>query len=227
MDMQGKDKNLIIGIILIVIGAVWALDNIEIIPWQFRYYLFNWENVLIGLGAFLLFSQKNLRVGAILFALGVFFSLDDWFNYNLSIWELWPLLFVFAGIYLLGRNQKPSDHISSSDDDNTIADTTIFGGGDRVMASTDFRGGSLTAIFGGSNIDLTTAKMQTSPAMIDVFFMFGGSKIRVPQEWVVEFQVTNLFGGLADKRTISQNPAQEKKLIIKGLIIFGGSEIVN
>lgn len=224
--MENK-KNLYIGIIFIVIGAVWALDNIEFIPWQFRHYLFNWENILIGIGGYLLISRENIRVGAILLALGLFFALDDWFDIYISIWNLWPLALVFIGIYLIGRNKSAEEAFAPENDSNTIEDTAIFSGGDKVINALDFKGGTLTAIFGGSNIDLTTSDISTTPAVVDVFFMFGGSKIRVPQDWDVQFKVTNLFGGLSDKRVLTQNPNGQKKLIIKGLIIFGGSEITN
>lgn len=224
--MENK-KNLYIGIIFIVIGAVWALDNIEFIPWQFRHYLFNWENILIGIGGYLLISRENVRVGAILLALGLFFALDDWFDIYISIWNLWPLALVFIGIYLIGRNKSAEEAFAPENDSNTIEDTAIFSGGDKVINALDFKGGTLTAIFGGSNIDLTTSDISTTPAVVDVFFMFGGSKIRVPQDWDVQFKVTNLFGGLSDKRVLTQNPNGQKKLIIKGLIIFGGSEITN
>lgn len=225
-EMENK-KNLYIGIVFIVIGAVWALDNIEVIPWQFRYYIFNWENILIGIGAYLLLSKDNIKAGAILLSIGVFFALDDWFNIYVSIWNLWPLILVFIGIYLIGRNKSAEDAFAPHNESNTIDDTAIFSGGDKVVNSQDFKGGTLTAIFGGSNIDLTTSAITSTPAVIDVFFMFGGSKVRVPQDWDVQFKVTNLFGGLSDKRVITENPIGHKKLIIKGLIIFGGSEITN
>ncbi len=225
--MMENKKNLFIGVIFIVIGAVWALDNIEVIPWQIRAYLFNWENILIAIGAFLLITKENTRVGAILLALGVFFALDDWFGIYVSIWNLWPLGLVFIGIYLIGRNKSAEEAFSQQTEGNTIEDTAIFSGGDKVISAPDFKGGTLTAMFGGSNIDLTTSDITTTPAVVDVFFMFGGSKIRVPQDWQVEFKVTNLFGGLSDKRQFTENPDGQKKLIIKGLIIFGGSEVTN
>jgi len=226
--MVENRKNLFIGLLFIIVGAVWALDNVEIIPWQVSRYIFNWENILIVIGAFLLISKENTKVGAILLALGVYFALDDWFNIYVSIWRLWPLGLVFVGIYLISRNREKEDQpYNEAEDANTIDDTAIFSSGDKVVNSDDFKGGTLTAIFGGSNIDLTTSNISSGPAVVDVFFMFGGSKIRVPQDWEVQFKVTNLFGGLSDKRQLTENPSSDKKIIIKGLIIFGGSEITN
>lgn len=225
--MNSDRKSLFIGVIFIVIGAVWALDNVEIIPWQIRHFVFNWENILIAIGAYLLITRENTKIGAILLALGVFFALDDWFDIYVSLWNLWPLALVFIGIYLIGRNKSAEETFGDENEKDTIDDTAIFSGGDKIITSHDFKGGTLTAIFGGSNIDLTTSKIDSKPAFIDVFFMFGGSKVRVPQDWQVQFKVTNLFGGISDKRHFAENSASDKKLIIKGLILFGGSEITN
>lgn len=226
--MPENRKNLLIGMIFIIIGAVWALDNVEIIPWQFRHFLFRWENILILIGSYLLISKDNVKAGAILLSLGVFFSLDNWFGIYVTIFDLWPLLLVFTGIYLIARNNKEDKEVvEPQNEQDLIEDTAIFSGGDKIVSTKSFKGGTLTAMFGGSNIDLTTADIQEGTPVIDVFYMFGGSKIRVPQNWHVELRVTNLFGAISDKRIITENSAPDKKLIIKGLIIFGGSEITN
>ena len=225
--MEQIDKRIYLGVIFIMIGLVWALDNIEVIPPQISDFVFRWENILILLGGFLLVSRENIRVGAILLALGVFFALDNWFNINLSLWNLWPLAFVFIGIYLIGRKASVGEEITTSEESNTVNDTAIFSGGDKLITTRNFKGGTLTAIFGGSNIDLTSSQITDQHAVIDVFYMFGGSKIRVPQDWQVDLQVTNIFGAISDKRKFTENQQDTKKLIIKGLIVFGGSEITN
>lgn len=224
--MNENRKNLFIGLVFILIGAIWALDNVNLIPWQIKHYVFSWENILIAIGAFLLITKDNVKLGAIVLGIGLFFAIDDWFY--ISIWDLWPLALVFIGVYLIGRrNGSTEEPLVEEQDENSIDDTAIFSGADRVINSSAFKGGHLTAIFGGSNIDLTLSKTGDKPAVLDVFFMFGGSKIRVPQDWQVDFKVTNLFGGISDKRVISENTNSQNKLIIKGLIIFGGSEITN
>lgn len=229
-NMNNLSKNAFIGIAFIVVGAVWALDNIRLIPWQVGYYLFQWENILIGLGAFLLISKENVKVGGILLALGLFFVADDWFRVDVHLWDLWPLVLVFVGIYLLNRNTNNPDepYDTTGDDHDRIDDTAIFSGGDKVYNTQNFKGGNLTAVFGGSNIDLTTANTQQEVVVIDVFYMFGGSKIRVPQHWHVDMRATNIFGGISDKRHFINQPAENSpRLVIKGLVIFGGAEIQN
>lgn len=228
--MNNLSKNAFIGIVFIIIGAVWALDNVELIPWQVSYYLFQWENILIGVGAMLLITQENVKVGGILLALGLFFVLDDWFRVDIHFWDLWPLVLVFVGVYLLNRKNTNSDHTYDSDGDShdRLDDTAIFSGGDKVFNTQNFKGGNLTAVFGGSNIDLTTCNTSQQVVVIDVFYMFGGSKIRVPQHWNVDVKATNIFGGISDKRQfVNQTVTDAPCLVIKGLVLFGGAEIMN
>lgn len=234
--MSKQNTNKLLGLAFIVIGTLAVLSNFGLIPWRVRHYIYQWENILIIIGGFLILSDQNKRAGTILLVLGLILVIDDWMWIDISIWDLWPLIFVFAGIHLIRRTtQKPEDKnaggigVSSHEFDNDrVEDVAVFSGGDRVVTTKNFKGGSLTAVFGGSNIDITMSDMQQPTAEIDIFYMFGGSKIRVPKDWQVDLRVTNVFGGMSDKRIMSDaNINSEKRLIIKGLVIFGGAEISN
>lgn len=232
--MSKQNTNKLLGLAFIVIGTLAVLANFDIIPWSVRYYIFQWENILIIIGGFLILSGQNKRAGTILLILGLVLVLDDWTRIDISIWDLWPLIFVFAGIHLIRRTVGQSEdgrepHANQDIPDmDKIEDVAVFSGGDRVVTTKNFKGGTLTAVFGGSNIDITMSDMQQPSAEIDIFYMFGGSKIRVPKDWHVDMRVTNVFGGMSDKRIISDaNIHSEKRLIIKGLVIFGGAEVSN
>lgn len=228
--MNNLNRSTIIGLVLLTVGCFLVLNNLGLIPWPLRRYIFQWENILILIGGILLISKQNIKVGALLVGLGAFFSLDHWFGLYVSIFDLWPVVFVIAGIYIITRSRKtdsfnPDDQTSNHD---TIDDTAIFGGGDRVMTSSNFRGGNLTAIFGGSNIDLTSCQLAEGESVLDVFYMFGGSKIRVPQDWNVHLSVTGIFGGMSDKRTlVDPDKYATKTLYVKGIALFGGAELTN
>lgn len=231
--MNSLNKNAIVGIVFITIGAVFLLDNLDIISWRVRHYLFQWENVFIIIGLVLLSSRENFRKGLIFLAIGVFLNLDNWFNVDVNIFDLWPIALVLIGIALITRNKATDDKSKHNRttrlfDADKIDDTAIFGGGDKVVNSQSFKGGMLTAIFGGSNIDLTQAKLAEGHQVIDVFFVFGGSKIRVPQDWQVEMNVTGIFGGMSDKRKfVDPKMNAENRLYIKGTAIFGGADVTN
>ncbi|WP_421977948.1 LiaI-LiaF-like domain-containing protein [Roseivirga seohaensis] len=230
--MNNLNRNAIVGLIFILIGTVFLLDNLDIISWHYRRYIFQWENILIIVGAILILNKENAKTGGILMGIGVLLNLDEWFNLDVSIFDLWPLVFVVAGIAIVNRNKETKDDRYDPNtgnlDANKINDTAIFGGGDKVINSSSFKGGSLTAIFGGSTIDLTQAKLADGRNEIDVFYMFGGSKIRVPQDWNVQVSVTGIFGGMSDKRKLIDPQADgNKELLIRGTAIFGGAEVTN
>ncbi len=231
--MNKLNQNKLLGLAFIVVGTIAVLSNFDLIPGQVRHYLFQWENLLLITGAYLLITEQNKKAGAILLIIGFVLVIDDWLRVDISIWELWPLILVFAGIHLIRRTiQKPgvSEPVVETPDmgGDTVDDMAVFSGGDKIVSTKNFSGGSLTAIFGGSNIDLTSCNMQRELAEIDIFYMFGGSRIRVPKGWQVDIRATNIFGGLSDKRILTEmNSGSQKKLIIKGLVLFGGAEISN
>ena len=65
----------------------------------------------------------------------------------------------------------------------------ILGGVNRGNNSRDFRGGDLTAIIGGCEIDLRQAAIN-GEAAIDMFAMWGGIEMKVPEDWAVASRVT-------------------------------------
>jgi predicted membrane protein len=115
---------------------------------------------------------------------------------------------------------------SNSFQDN-IDDVSIFGGGTKNFTTRNFSGGKLTAIFGGSDIHLENCQLAHGKNDLDLFVMFGGYTIYVPHNWNVIIDVVPIFGGFSDKRIKDPNRVYEedKVLIIKGVILFGGGEI--
>ena len=119
--------------------------------------------------------------------------------------------------------QTQSSHSFLSED--FIDSTSIFGGVKKNIISKNFKGGDITNIMGGSEIDLTQADINGTVS-IDLTQVFGGTKLIVPSNWQVKAQMAAIFGGVEDKRSI-QNTALDpnKILILDGTSIFGGIEI--
>jgi predicted membrane protein len=107
-----------------------------------------------------------------------------------------------------------------------IDSTSIFGGVHRKVVSKNFRGGDITTLMGGTELDFTQADF-TGTIHLDITTIMGGCKIIVPAGWEVRSHVTAVFAGFEDKRQqpIVVNP--DKVLIIEGASIFGGIELKN
>jgi hypothetical protein len=78
---------------------------------------------------------------------------------------------------------------------------------------------------GGCEMDLRHAKIH-GEAVIDVFAMWGGIEIRVPDDWTVVSRVTPMLGGFEDK-TRPTPDASTHRLIVRGMVIMGGVEVKN
>jgi hypothetical protein len=120
-----------------------------------------------------------------------------------------------------------------------LNEVNIFWGGKRRITSKNFTGGDIVAIFGGFDVDLRESEMLGNQIEIEVVTIFGGGDIRVPVGWEVVMDTVGIFGGCGDRTChpdrsapATTNPdgsstPQQKKVIIKGVAIFGGLNIKN
>ncbi len=113
-------------------------------------------------------------------------------------------------------------NVNNSSRMNVVA---IMSGISRGNNSTAFRGADLLAIMGGCEIDLRKAAIN-GEATIDLFCMWGGIEIRVPEDWTVESYVVPLMGGV-DDRTRPPQAATTHHLKLRGVALMGGIEIKN
>ncbi len=228
------EKRIMLGILLLVAGIFLLLHFYELLPWVLPVWVYSWKMLLVVLGVFFIITERNKTSGIMLFLVGSIFIAGDIFS--MGFWEVVrfviPLLLIIAGVSILMRKQvfKPKEFNipEGADVNDFINETNIFGGGEKKYNSQNFKGGQMTAIFGGSEIDLRHARLANGVNAIDLLCIFGGTSIRVPEDWVVKVDVTAIFGGFSDerfidKKDIPENP--EKVLYLKGLVLFGGGEL--
>ncbi len=226
MKPKPFDLRFTIGIIIIVVGALLLLGNLDIIDYTIPSFLLSWKSILIIIGLILIANSGNKSTGIILIAIGFIAHLP----------EFWPLILILLGLYIIIRTKGFSKIYSPSGssleeftEGEQINDVAVFGGGKKYFQIENFRGGKLTAIFGGSEIDLIDCKLALGEHTLDIFAMFGGSTILIPSDWRVELDLIPIFGGFSDSRRKDPNLVQptDRKLIVKGLVLFGGGEIKN
>ncbi|HTO74697.1 MAG TPA: DUF5668 domain-containing protein [Thermoanaerobaculia bacterium] len=112
--------------------------------------------------------------------------------------------------------------------DSVLSEFALMGGGELVVHSQDFRGGEVTAIMGGFEIDLRGAQIQGDSATIEIFTLFGGIELKVPQDWYVVLQGTPILGMFTNTaKPLPESAGPRKKLILKGAAIMGGVEVKN
>lgn len=218
---------LVLGIVAIILGILLTLENLGLLgledPWRL------WPLALIGIGLSKIVQSRRGEGrgwGIVLLAIGVWLLLQNLNVIRYDFWDFWPLLLVIIGANILWQafSSKPAGK-SSPQSDAMVKGFALLSGVKTRSASQDFRGGDLTAVMGGCEVDLTKAKISGDEAVIDTFAWWGGIEIKVPESWTVVVRGLPLLGGFEDK---TKGPADGgQTLIVKGLAIMGAVEIDN
>lgn len=214
----------ILGTILAVVGLGLLLQRMEVVDFG-ELVSIGWPLILIFVGALKLFTGTRLA-GAVLVLAGALFQAralgwlpGDFFDY------FWPVALILAGVWLLASRGSRGPSLASED---YVRQFVAFGGIETRNESEQFRGASVTAMFGGLELDLRGAKIAGDRAVIEATAMFGGVEIRVPREWKVIASGTPLLGGWENKAEHREEPGQASPTLeIKGIALFGGVEIGN
>lgn len=216
--------HVVLGVLIIVVGVLFTLDNLGIVHAD-RYLRF-WPAVLVIVGLLKLAHARDTggTFGGFLITIaGVWLLLEQTALVRVSFWDLWPMLLVFFGAYLVWQGATARQHRSAVDGTDTISAFALLGGVARGNNSRQFRGGDITVFMAGCEIDLRQAAIN-GDATIDVFAMWGGIEIRVPEDWTVISRVTPILGGLDDK-TRPRQGLSTHRLTVRGVAVMGGIEI--
>jgi len=220
------DSRMVLAICLILVGVLMLLDrfggNLGFEPWDL------WPLLLVIPGFFQMLQPKETRQsasGIILLLLGGFFLLRNFIpGFDLRWSDIWPFLFLVVGLVILLNAIRGGSSVDPLDKD-AINLSAFMGGGKYAYNSDRLRGGRISAIMGGYEIDLRGCAMEGDSISFDIFALMGGVELRVPPEWEVVMRGTPLLGGMEYK---GPHPVPEKRsgtLIIRGTAIMGGVEV--
>jgi hypothetical protein len=216
----------ILGVTIIVIGLLAALDALDLL--RVGNVVRLWPLVLIGFGLANLLGAtfRGQRVwGGILLVLGALILAANTDLLDISWNFIWPVILILLGVLVLSRSLGGGRGGASPED--WINEWALFGGGERRYASKSLRGGEANAVFGGLDIDLRDAELAEDTAVLDCFVLFGGIDIRVPAGWQIVIQAIPVFGGVSDstRRPADTAAVGAKRLLVRGTALFGGIEV--
>ncbi|HYM81264.1 MAG TPA: DUF5668 domain-containing protein [Candidatus Limnocylindria bacterium] len=218
---------LIVGVLVLVVGVVFMLDNLNLL--EAGAVLRWWPLLLVTYGAVTLagIGQPSRPIkGAVIVLIGGWLLLNEFNVVTLNPWQLWPVLLVALGISIVsGAFSRSREGQRAEDVSAQLRGFALMGGIQRRIASKDFRGGEVTAIMGGYDIDLRSAQLAEGNAVIDGLVLMGGVDLFVPEGWKVSGEALALLGGFEDKSKTPVEPTGH--LVIKGLVVMGGVEIKN
>lgn len=245
---------LIIGFLILAAGIVLLLGNMQVIEKVNILKYWPVILIAIGIGKLFQPGWWYHRVfwGIIITAIGVLFLLNNLQYLHFGFGELWPVLVIIIGFELIrgsifrhrrtarwstiydkdDKDKKNSDPgcCSQSFEANTVDSdfiniSTILGGGEYTFTNKNLKGGNVSAIMGGCEIDLRSAEMEGDSMLLETTAIMGGIGVRIPTHWQVVMQGTPILGGMDNKTISPENPA--KRLFIRGSAIMGGVEIKN
>ena len=250
MATQNQSRTLLLALLIIGAGVFLLLESLHVIPYDLSRIFISWQMLLIVIGIYNLTSSQHKTGGIILIFIGGIFLYDKFYDLEFQVWNvIWPTILIIVGVSILLNHTRRKNFVFDEkkttgmddgntgfkddgnttivDDADTIDEVSIFSGSEKQITSRNFRGGKITSIFGGSEINLTRAELSNGRNQIEVFYMFGGSTIIVPPDWDVRIDVLAIFGGFSDKRYHQKVSSADfnKQIVIKGLVVFGGGEI--
>lgn len=127
------------------------------------------------------------------------------------------------------RKSYVDDYFSETSSDDVIDGVTVMGGIKKKIISKNFKGGDITVIFGGVELNFSQADINVNEkATLEVTQVFGGTKIIVPANWEIKSELVSVFGSIEDKRMIQPTTLgseTSKVLVLRGTTFFGGIEI--
>jgi predicted membrane protein len=236
--VQSQTARILIGVGLIVLGVLYFLKEVNIIGDQLNHVIFSFPTVVLVIGIILFVNSRRKSLAYLLMALGSVGMVIRSFNLDYSDFIV-PVILLALGFYIIYRHvEKQRETELGGDSDemrrqykseyDVLEEVSVFGGNKKIINSKNFRGGNITIIFGGSEIFLRDCELSDGENVLDLFVIFGGCDLTVPSNWNVKIDVVSLFGGFSSKRynyTKSDEVDENKTLVIKGLVLFGGGEM--
>ncbi len=233
-DWNRKVNIVTTALVFIAVGVLFIARNMGAIDYSLFHTLVSWQMLLVVIGAAQLI-KRNIIGGLVLIGVGSYFLFPTMLGFR----EFWPLLLIAIGIGILFKLLKPTGswpwekRTSSNLKENTLTDNGFinsdvnFSGSKHIVLDPVFRGADLDCNFGSIVLDLRRTTLENESTYINIDCNFGGVGIYVPTDWNVIIEVKCAFGGIDDKRLLSQEINYTHKLILQGNMHFSGLEIKN
>ena len=232
MKNASPQQRVVLGAFILVIGVISLIDNFNI--FNTRNLLQFWPMIFIVLGG-LKITQANSSsghlIGGSLVLAGILMTLNHLGLISFGMRDFWPVFLIIGGLIVIFKDRIVQPNASSGIDgalstgsDTKIDVIAVMSGNQGKNSSQDFRGGEITAIMGGVELDLRGASIQ-SEAVLNVFSVWGGIVLRVPSDWTVVNNGIAIMAGIDDQTVPAMNSG--KRLIVTGYAVMAGVEIKN
>ena len=221
-------KNILWGIILVIIGVIIGLNTIGIT--DIDIFFDGWWTLVIIVPCIIgLFTNKDKTGNIIGLLVGVILLLgmQNIIDFNL-IWKLLlPSIIVIIGLSLIFKNtfnSKINNEIKKLNNKNTKNNEycATFSGQRIDFPNEEFKGATLNSVFGSITCDLREAKIKED-VVINASSVFGGIDIIVPDDVNIKIKSNSIFGGVNNKK--KNNEDKKYTIYVNASCLFGGVDI--
>lgn len=211
---------LVFGVLLMVAGVLFLLDNLGMV--DVEPYFEWWPLALIAIGIGELF--RGSRSGAVIwFAVGGWFLLNNFDLIDANPFEiLWPALWITVGGILVWQSFTQPRIVPGGERMSAFA---VMAGNVQRAAGAPVRSVQATAVMGGCDIDLRRMAPGDRETVVDLFAMWGGIEIQIPEGWALVNQVTPIIAAVEDKTAPAAPDAP--RVVLRGTLVMGGVEVRN
>lgn len=130
----------------------------------------------------------------------------------------WFVFMIGAAIYAAIKRRDVELPDPAADEVDLVAS---FGPLEFHSEAAAFRGGSVTTMFGGGELDLRDATLDPAGATLQIKTLFGGGNLVVPEAWNIETKLSGI-GGVGDGRAKVERSPDAPTLRLEGTNWFGG-----
>ena len=225
-----KFGNVLWGIVLIILGIIIGGNALGIT--NINVFFDGWWTLFIIIPCFIgLFKEreKTGNVIGLLIGVALLLACQNILRFDM-IWKLaFPSVLIIIGLSFIFKDtfsHKVTEEIKKINEKNKDANEycATFSGQDINFNEEEFKGATLTAVFGGVKCDLRKAIINENQ-VINCSATFGGIDIYVPSDVKVKIKSSSIFGGVSDDRKEKNEKEDSKTIYINATCVFGGVEI--
>lgn len=221
-----KTGNILWGIVLIALGVIWGLNALGIT--NVNIFFNGWWTLFIIIPCFIGLFKNESKLGNLIgLLIGILFLLaaQDLISIQKISKLILPIILVLVGIHIIFKdsiNKRFIENTINVNKDNLESYCATFSGQKVNITGENFKGLKLDAIFGGIDVDLTSADIK-SDQVINASAIFGGIDIIVPKGINVKVKSNSIFGGVNNK--IKDDKNNTNTIYVNASCLFGGVDI--
>ena len=196
--MGKKIKDIILGVILVVVGVIFLGNEFGI--WNIGLFFNGWWTLIIIIPSALGLFQHGTKLSSalgLLIGMLLLLAARDKISWSDVGRIFLPSMLILIGLSVIFKKNFKLGKIENKDDTNSYV--AIFSGAEDTISNEKFLGTNITAIFGGVELNLKNAIIDQD-IVINCTSVFGGIDIILPDNVRVKTSGVPIFGGIENKR---------------------------